>query len=290
MNDWLVVTIPVSGGIREAVSNWLFENGCLGCQEEGDEIVAYFSKKSDAAGIKRQLQSYLRRLRELGFQVSSTNVQTELLVDRDWNAEWKKSYQPVEVSEKFIIKPSWVELSAPPGKYVIEIDPKQAFGTGTHATTQIMLKLLEKHLRPEMTVLDVGTGTGVLAIAATLLGAKKVVAVDNDPVATACAQENISRNLSPGMVQLCTGELPVLNLSQAFDLVLANITKNVILPLFPEFHRLLKCPGTLVLSGILQEEISHIRLALKPYPAWTVVEELRQEEWVGFVLRKEGEL
>jgi ribosomal protein L11 methyltransferase len=173
--------------------------------------------------------------------------------DRDWGEEWKKGLGPVSVGRVFL-RPSWVEAETPPGAVEIVLDPGMAFGTGTHATTALCLAAVDEFLarRPGATVLDVGTGSGLLAIAARRLGAARVAANDNDPVAVAVAGENAERN----GVRLELTHAPPSAIPGTFDLVVANILANVLVELAPDLARRTAPGGEVVLAGVLvpQEE------------------------------------
>ena len=279
--------MTLSSDVKEAVTNFFFENGCVGCQDEETEVIAYFPSQINSGEIKNRLHAFLDELATCGFEIPTNAFELSFVQDKDWNAEWKKNFKPIEVSEKFVIKPTWEPFNKNAEKYIINIDPKQAFGTGTHATTQIMLKLLERHVQSGLTVLDAGTGTGILAIAAAMLGAT-VTAFDHDPVAVEAATENISLNACETTVDVFCGDLRELPLSQRFDVILANINKNVIIRYLPEFYQLLRTPGLLILSGILEEEEKAVGDAVAKYSEWQVLNRIQQDEWLGFVIKQES--
>jgi len=286
MNDWLSIEMRLPEEVREAVMAFFFEHGCTGCQEDADKVTAYFSGEQSTDDIEQALRSFLEELRQRGFPTAGGTLRIASVADRDWNAEWKKHFKPLAVSKKFMVKPTWETVEQPEERFVIEIDPKQAFGTGTHATTQLMLRLLETRVRSGQAILDVGTGTGILAIAAAMLGAR-VTALDNDPVAVAAAQENIVHNRCRASVRPYCGALRSLRLPvPGYDVILANITRKVILSLMPDFLKLLKPGALLILSGILREERDALTAAFSRSGQLGVREEMQQEEWLGFVLQK----
>lgn len=286
-SHWFQISMTVSSDVREAVTNFFFENGSVGCQEDENGVIAYFPSQINSDEIKNRMHAFLDGLAKCGFEIPMNAFELSFVQDKDWNAEWKKNFKPIDVSEKFVIKPTWEPFNKDTAKHIINIDPKQAFGTGTHATTQIMLKLLERHVQPGITVLDAGTGTGILSIAAAMLGAT-VTAFDNDPIAVEAAAENISLNACQSAVDVLCGELRDLHLSQRFDVILANINKNVIISYLPEFYQLLRTPGFIILSGILEEEGKAVEDAVGKYFEWQILNQMQQGEWLGFVIKQEA--
>jgi len=286
MPDWLQIRVAVTDEVRDALTNYLFEIGSCGCQESENEIFAFFPGHVTESEIQPKLAAYLNALKALGFMLPTSQLEITEIADQDWNNEWKKSFKPIRIADKFIIKPTWETLEPPSGTYVIEMDPKQAFGTGYHVTTQLMMQFLEKYLIPQKRVLDVGTGTGILAIAAHRLNARDIVAIDIDPIAIEAAQENCQINSATSNLILVAGEVSALPSSQPFDLILANLNKLAIMKSLHSINDLLKHDGHLVLSGISVEEENELKATFVKYPDLKLVDEMIKEEWVGFVLRK----
>jgi ribosomal protein L11 methyltransferase len=187
------------------------------------------------------------------------DVPTELaeIPDRDWGEEWKKGLGAMAVGRVFL-RPSWIDATPPPGSVEVVLDPGMAFGTGTHATTSLCLAAIDDFLarRPGASVVDVGTGSGLLAIAARKLGAGRVAANDNDPVAVAVAAENAARN---GAHLELTGD-SLEAIAGSFDLVVANILANVLVDLSPSLVARTAPGGELVLAGILVPQEDEVRL------------------------------
>lgn len=286
MKNWLEVSIPINAEIEEAVSNYLFELGCSGCQQTEHTLIVYFSDDGAKVSLMQSIQRYLEALSHLGFVVPSADLRFRTVADQDWNAEWKRYFKPVVVSERLVIKPSWEEYVAKGNEIVIEIDPKQAFGTGTHETTQIMLNLIERHLTRTDAVLDVGTGTGILAIAAAKLGTGPVFAFDKDRVAVAAAAENVQQNSTPG-IRLFAGDLNAVKMRRHFDLILANLNRNLILDVLPLMTSMLSPRGRLLLSGILTEDRPELTRMLSSLPGVAAVDEKVQGEWLGLVIERQ---
>ncbi len=286
--SWLKLRVKVDPHNREAVANFLFELGCCGCEERESELVAYFPEARSVPDVRREVAAYLTRLPALGLGRSRI-LAVERVEARDWNAEWRKHFKPVWVSPKLAVKPSWVPLQARQDVLVIEVDPKQAFGTGAHETTQLMLRLLEAYVRGGEAVLDVGTGTGILAIAAVRLGAKRAVALDKDEVAAEAAQENVEKNGVSPRVHVFAGELDALSPDARFDLILANLDKRTILRLLDRLGELLVQNGLLMLSGILVEELHRVEGAVGTASRLRISKRVEQGEWAALVLKKKEE-
>ena len=204
--------------------------------------------------------------------------------DEDWGEGWKKDFRPLDVG-RVRVRPSWIDAPTPAGKVEVVLDPGMAFGTGSHATTSLCLAALSDVLgaRPGASVLDVGTGSGLLAIAASKLGAGRVAANDNDPVAVQVAQENAERN---GASLQLTGD-PVERIPGTFDVVVANILANVLVELAPSLCAKVAPGGVLLLSGILGPQEDEVRRAqvaqgLEPLPGG----DRRDGEWSLLALRR----
>jgi len=283
---WQELRLNSSSEIEDALSNYLFELGCVGTRQEGTALVAYFPQEMPTQEIDKAVRTYLTDLCHLGFSLPAGRPVWRQIEARDWNAEWKKHFKPVAISERFMVKPTWEACPADRSEFVIEIDPKQAFGTGTHATTQLILHLLERHDVKDKTVLDVGCGTAILSIAAVHLGAAQVVAFDVDPVAMLPASENVALNGTSAAIQLFAGTCSALSKQRlSFDMVLANLTRNTILENLQQFAELLSDGGKLMLSGLLTKEIETLRESLTSF-CFVIEEALSQDEWTALELRK----
>lgn len=281
------VTIPCSEESEDVLSTIVFEYGCSGCEYRAGSLIAFFPAEIDKAALRRTLEQRVAIVRQSGLAVPEQTLTVEEIPDRDWNAEWKKRFKPFQISPRFTIRPSWEAGGNVETKFVIEIDPKQAFGTGIHATTQLMMRMLESCLTTGMTVLDVGTGTAILAIAALKLGAAKAVAFDIDPVAVEAAIENRNVNLPGKSPTLFAGSLHSIKDRETFDLVLANITRNVILPMLPDLRSHLKTDGILLISGILIEEAEEVKIQLAAH-GFLVRDEHHIGEWCGFIAERKS--
>ena len=284
MATWsLTVEIPAEQA--EDRSAFLFEEGASGVEERAAGLAPMPGARQPAPGNVLLVAFFddpdAARAAAEGLDAPSA---VEEIPERDWGEEWKKGLGPISVGRLFL-RPSWVDAAPPPGSAEVVLDPGMAFGTGTHATTSLCLGAIDQFLarRPGASVLDVGTGSGLLAIAARKLGAGRVAANDNDPVAVDVAAENAARN---GVALELTGAPPSA-IPGTFDLVVANILANVLVELAPDLVARLAPGGELVLAGILgpqEEEVAApFRAAgLEPLPG------MRRGEWSLLRFRRAG--
>lgn len=218
-----------------------------------------------------------------------THLREILLKPEDWFDSLKKHFGIMDIGERFIIKPSWIYQPLPAStRIIIELDPGAAFGTGLHPTTRLCLTRLEKYLKPGMSVLDLGTGSGILAIAAAKLGASFVLGLDIDPVAAKVARSNVKSNNVEANILIKRGSLSLANqrnYKQYFDVALANITAKTINDLSESFFKILKPGGRLIVSGIQIQALDEalIRLAIANFNIEAIEQ---QEEWCVIVSKK----
>ena len=283
-NKWVEIKITENPELGEAVSNYLFENGSVGCYTKEDTLFAYFKSGDWSPDKFQKFKFYLNELSDLGFLVNTKNVEVTELEDQDWNARWKKSLKPIFILPDIIVKPTWVRFAPPKDATIIEIDPQMAFGSGAHATTQLMLKLMKSCINHNQKILDIGTGSGILSIAAAKLGVSKIFACDIDPVAVFTAKVNASINKVSQKINLCTGTIDCFT-NYSFDIILANINRKTILNLLPEISKLLNPSGSLILSGILIDEEHIILKALNNLKFITLIKK-QQDEWSGLIAQK----
>jgi ribosomal protein L11 methyltransferase len=214
--------------------------------------------------------------------IESFRVEKEILEDKNWNEEWEKSREVIRISDRIVIKPTFKNYSAKENEIVLTIDPKMSFGTGEHQTTKLILQLLEDTVKPGIKVLDVGSGTGILAIASIKLGASKAVAVDSDEICLDNCNENCSLNQVVDSVKILTGEIDAVN-ENDFDLILANIQKNVLIEIAEKLKSRLNKNGFVILSGLLDSDFDVIRN--KYYSIGFEIRRIEKEdEWIALVL------
>lgn len=275
---WYELHVPVAPAVRDLVVAFLAEAGTAGCHELEDKVVAYFEGRAP-----RQVATDLRRmLANLGQTVPRGGVRIHKVMTRDWVEKWKASLGPVQVSPRIVICPTWAQISSPAHTAVIHLDPGMAFGSGHHATTRGVLLLLEESIAPGQRVLDVGTGSGILAIAACKLGAGSVFACDTDPDVVPIARDNARRNHLESRIHLWVGSADACR-GPDFDLITANITTQALSPLLPHCRRLLRRQGQLLLSGILDREEESFTQTLAA-EGFRVTKRLQIEEWLSLIV------
>ena len=261
---WYAIDITLEGAAREAVEYALMEAGALGTETDdaaGAALLVRATGYFDRAPGGEEIRAHLSEaLRIYSLPPSSVrDVTTREVEARDWLGEWKKNWRPAEVG-RFVVAPPWSEVGEAAGRIVIRVEPGMAFGTGTHETTQLCLAAIEKHFRGA-SFLDVGTGTGILAVAAAKLrpGAR-VEACDTDAEAVEIARENARLNGVAERVEFRVGSVDA-SATRSADFVCANLTADVIVPLLPALVGA-TC-GRLVLSGILAEQSEWVLSALR---------------------------
>lgn len=233
--------------------------------------------------LDRKLSNFHAELEWLALS-PAPQVSTRRVAEEDWAGAWRAYYKPVRAGQRLVVKPSWEEWRRAPGELVIEMDPGMAFGCGTHATTLLCLRLLEQYVRHGMTVYDVGTGSGILAVAAAKLGAGRVTAVDLDEMACRVARENVRRNEVTGTVRVVRGNLLDMVEGRA-GLVVANIIADVIIDLAPAAAGALEAGGIMIASGIIRDRAMAVRAALEA-AGLELCEQRQEGYWVALVGEK----
>jgi ribosomal protein L11 methyltransferase len=300
-NEWIEIIVKGPEAKRDASIALLIRHGSPGVEELDWTDADLRGKNSNApvfalkgfvpgaSGAK--VKTLCAELKKLGLSVKRSDY-----TDEDWKEKWKEGLKPVRVvagarrngssAKRLVIKPTWTNLKKEPGDIFIDIDPGMAFGTGHHATTKLCLKaLLEFPGRgKERAMLDVGTGTGVLAMAAKKLGFRRAVGIDVDPIALDVARKNARLNrVAASFSTRATGATP-----GTFDFVAANIISSVLLKLKPELLKKLKPNARLVLSGILAIEARGVREAFLEESPLGFVKLYRGGEWAALVFEKKG--
>ena len=279
---WHALEITAPAEAEEAIEFALNELDALGTEinnlgrdrTEDIKVVGYFNERPDDEIVADRLAGSLR-IYGLPYSTAK-NVNWRAVENTDWLAEWKKHWQPTEVG-RFVIAPPWSEVASE--KIVIRIDPSMAFGTGTHETTQLCLEAIGSLFTPEMTLLDVGTGTGILSIAAAKLGGRHIIACDTDLDSVVIARENAVANGVGDAITFFHTSIDVL--TPIHDFVCANLTLDVILPILPLL--IAKTRSVLLLSGILAEQEDAIRKELNSASVNKFVVH-RAGEWISVVV------
>lgn len=279
---WHALDVELEAGAHEAVEYALMEAGALGTETENSDdslihVTGYFETVPQRERVRDELFEALRIYNLPTSSVRDMSVRE--IVERDWLEEWKQNWQPVEIG-RFVIAPPWSNLGNTHDRIVIRIEPGMAFGTGTHETTRLCLQAIEKHFAGRASFLDVGAGTGILAIAAAKLSPQaRIEACDTDEMAVSIARENAEANGVLDQIEFRAGSID--DSTASADLVCANLTADVIVRLLPSLVSL-TC-GKLILSGILETQLELVQAALL---ACGVSEfEIEQDgEWVALIV------
>lgn len=293
-HSWIEITVAVHPDEADAVANFLIELGSNGIVEEGPVpgparaqqedclLKAYVLKDADTAHRIDSLKNYVQSLREAepGQARREPAVTISAIEDKDWNEQWKSFFQPVKVTDRIVIKPSWRKYWKKGNEIVIELDPGMAFGTGTHSSTRLCLQQIEERAAEcygadKSSLLDVGTGSGILAIAAALLGIKQVMGIDIDVQAVECAKKNAAANAVAERVLF--ENTPLYKIPGSFSIVVANILPQTLIDMKDDLTRHLAPSGYLILSGIIQERAQDVIDAFSR--GLSFKQETREEEW-----------
>ncbi len=290
MKRWLAISLLIPKGLGEAVSNFLIEQGTTGIEEVSEDIrweklKAYFPQDGKEKKILRSLHRYLKALHSITPEMSHTQIETASIPDQDWSENWKRFFKPVQVTSRLVVKPPWSRIQLKKNQIPINIHPGMAFGTGTHATTRLCMKALEMGLRRKgLSVLDVGTGSGILSIAAARLKAGEVWGLDIDGAAIENARENVKQNSVSDIVKIRKGRIG--DIHKKFDVVMANIDFKNLKRMRWSLIRHLKSQGFLILSGILEGEIERLRQHYLETGYFQRPRITHEEEWACLTLKK----
>jgi ribosomal protein L11 methyltransferase len=252
---------------------------------EQPAVTGYLPDSGESATQRRQLEHALAELAEgqqLDYSIAYRTVD-----EKDWAESWKTFFWPQEITRRIVVKPTWRDYAPRPDQLVIEIDPGMAFGTGTHPTTALCMAMLETYITPGVSVLDVGTGSGILLIEAAKLGASHLAGIDLDPDAIDIAQQNLERNAVPEhQYTLQSGHLLSM-VDAAYDIVVANILAEIILELLDQVGRVLKPDGIFICSGIIEAFQSGV-LDKMTACGFSILDLQKQGDWVAIAGRIEN--
>jgi ribosomal protein L11 methyltransferase len=304
MAGWIEITLQVNGEGAEAVAEVLrqyayqgivIEQGNVGHPWEEDEgpppgpltVRGYLPADRHAQENQRRVEEAIYYLHRIYPKIPAPSFQR--VEEEDWAEAWKKGYHPIQVGERFLIKPAWIDVKPEPGQIVIQMDPGMAFGTGTHPTTQLCLQACEWFARPGVTMLDLGTGSGILAIGAALLGCEDILARDTDEVAVKSARENVRRNGVTGRVTAEQGSMEdLVKASRQFDLCMANLTAKIITRLAGQgIEQLARAGGTFVFSGLIEEQAEDAVETLREIGLHTI-DRHHLDDWVMLVTQRDA--
>ncbi|HTK81577.1 MAG TPA: 50S ribosomal protein L11 methyltransferase [Bacteroidota bacterium] len=275
MKSYLEVSVSSTEAQRELLIPTMIEIGCKGFQETDADLLCYFelTDERNREELRTALKSLVTKLS------ANADVRFREFAEENWNEKWEQSLQPIEIGSRIVVKPSWCQYDNVAKRLMIEIDPKMSFGTGYHETTRLVLGLLEKTITNGMKVLDVGTGTGILAIAAVKLGAATATGTDIDEWSIENGLENVQRNNVDNKVQIL--DIPLEKLSSAsFDIICANLTLNTNLEFLNDFARLLAPGGQVFLSGLLLSD-EHLMNEGLTKSRFVIHERVVENEWIA---------
>ncbi|GAC89598.1 MULTISPECIES: 50S ribosomal protein L11 methyltransferase [Anoxybacillus] len=310
---WSEISIHTTHEAVEAISNILHEAGAGGVviedpfeltkerettygeiyqlnpddyPEEGVIIKAYLPVNSFLGETVEEIKQAINNLMLYNIDIGRNKITISEVNEEEWATAWKKYYNPVKISERFTIVPTW-ETYEPVSsdELIIELDPGMAFGTGTHPTTVMCIQALEKTVKKGDVVVDVGTGSGILSIAAAMLGAKRVHALDLDPVAVESAKLNVKLNKVHDVVTVSQNNL-LDRMDEQADVIVANILAEIILRFVDDAYRLLRSDGVFITSGIIQTKKQEVKEGLLR-AGFTIEETLTMEDWVAFIAKKQ---
>jgi ribosomal protein L11 methyltransferase len=295
---WAAIAVSCPPAGEEAAAAALEQAGCAGAaitptveggpvERPGLSVVTGYLPVDDR--LERLLETLQQRLHDLaewGVPVGDGSLSVRWVEEEDWAHAWKRFFRPLRVGRRFVVRPTWEEWVPEPGDRVIAIDPGMAFGTGTHPTTQLCLELIEEGVVGGASVLDVGTGSGILAIAAAVLGAAPITAIDIDPIAVSAAGENRRVNPDAGDILLAVGDAAAVR--GRYDWVFANLIAEILRSDAALLASRVTPGGALLAAGIVAERAFEVRTALEAAGLQIECERCR-EEWVALVARRPGE-
>lgn len=283
---WLQLIVPISSQIEDACVNRLQELGATAVYThfltDSSSLFLYgiFPYEADRKKIKNKMRMYLSSLRDLGFDVSLKKIKTQEINEDEYLHQWKDHFQPIHFGNTLVIEPVWISDSAGPGEKVLKIDPGMAFGTGHHFTTQFCLQWVCQNRESINSLIDVGCGSGIISIAASLLGIKKILAMDHYSMVMPAVKKNIERNHVQGKITLIRADILAAPLAGTFDVVIANLHINLLLKAKENLKSLLKPGASLILTGIAYNRRQDILSRYSDLFLQTVQVDT-QKEWVG---------
>jgi ribosomal protein L11 methyltransferase len=292
VKTWRRICVTAPSALTEMIASFLCGVTGQGVEQtengEGKETVtAYLPESPSAGNQQKQIKKFLSQLQKSLPGEQKLHLSLSSIQDQDWNRKCKEHFKPENITPRVVIKPTWESYTASGGEKIIEMDPGMAFGTGHHASTRLSVQFIDQLLAdpdPPRTVLDVGTGTGILAMAAVLLGAHSAFAIDNDPEAVLVATENIRRNNLQDKIE--TSGISLQDIPGRFGLVIANIIHGTLLSLAPKLIDRIKSGGRLILAGILAGEQEENIVASYTDLGMDHISTRQDGEWVALLFIK----
>jgi len=288
---WTLVEVTTHTDAVEALCDALTEMGAVGAttRQENDDIgttrvvvEAYYAPTEDSSSLLAAVRQRLDRIERAGLSVEPARIAVRTVREENWATSWRSYFAPQRYGDRLLVTPPWEPIPSDAPSAVVVLEPGMAFGTGAHASTQLVLRFLTDLPLVGRRVADIGTGSGILAIASAQLGASEVVALDSDPQAIQVAASNVRRNGTADCVHLFVGRLDAL--SGRFDVVLMNILASVIVPALPSVWTLLASEGFAVFSGITDAEAESVQTALHQ-THYDTIARTSNEGWTAFLVR-----
>ena len=286
--DWARITVTTSQEASETVANLLFELNATGVELKDNEastvhLIAHYPLDDRVGARMQKLRDFLAELPTWGIQPDPATIDLKHIKSEKWEEAWKSAFPPQHVGKKIVIAPTWSDVSHNETEILIQLDPGMAFGTGYHPTTRLSLELLERTIEAHQRIADIGTGSGILTIAAIKLGAKHVDAIEIDATAIPVAAANFQANGVASQVCLSQGD-GLKDTENRYQLIIGNILTKAILPMIPFCAQQLYPEGIVIFSGILETELAQVKSVLEAnqFQCFEVVREAEDKvTWVG---------
>ena len=244
---------------------------------EDVKIIGYFSQEEDIEQKINDLKERLSKLGDIGVELGTLEISKKIIYQKNWENEWKKYFKTQKISKNIVIKPSWEDYEKQADEKIIEIDPGMAFGTGTHETTKMCINAIEKYIKQEDMLIDIGCGSGILSIAGAILGAKKVIAVDLDKLAVKISKENVELNNYQDIIEVRHGNLTDV-ITEKADIIVANIIADAIVMLSENIKDFMKEDAYFISSGIINEKADYVKENLIKN-GFEIIEHNNDKEW-----------
>lgn len=278
--SYLKFVFTITEDHQEHLIAELMDLGFYGFEQFDNELIAYVEKQKSNDSTRQHIEQLMTLFPGCNYQ------EMDEIEEQNWNAGWEKTIQPQQIG-RFLVKPTWSEIQPEDNKLLLEIDPKMAFGTGYHATTRLMLRQLSEADVEHKTVMDAGTGTGILAIASIKLGAKHAIGFDVDPWSKQNATENCFLNNVNDQIEIRFGGTEKIQKTERFNVVLANINRNVILEILEFLSDKTEPGGEIIITGLLDTDETVIRNALEKILI-EIVDLKQEDEWILFHLKRKN--
>lgn len=312
-NTWIEIKIKTTTEAVEAITNILYENGAQGAMiedpkdflfqkaneydwdyveedvfnkdDENVYIKTYISEENDVLTFIESIKIRISELKNYGIDVGAGEVNTDVVNEEDWANNWKKYYKPTKIGKKIIIKPEWEDYDEQTGDLVVHMNPGMAFGTGNHETTSMCIENLEKYVKQESVVFDIGCGSGILGIVAAKLGAKNVLGIDIDEMAVKVANENIKKNFVNDKMTAIAGDLTSkIDEGAKADIIVANIIADIIIKMSSQVKNILSKDGIFISSGIILAKVDEVIRNLENN-GFVILNVIKKGEWACIIAK-----